>query len=186
MLGATIMTTTTTTTTNKQGENWHKSARCNNTNNNNNDVQGENWHKSARYNNNNNNDNKQVRNCTGLKPNTEKTETMSYHPGAIRGRCSMEGYNRRHKGTRKTYYKRKGIGWNLPKMIIPKDGWSMIQESSMQCSIFDRCRFNFFFFSSLVSYPTHIQRLDQNKRQQTRRDSLIQYIIKVQTSWKIS
>ena len=34
------------------------------------------------------------RDCTGLKPNTEKTETMSCHPRAIRGRCSMEGYKR--------------------------------------------------------------------------------------------
>ena len=46
--------------------------------------------------------------CTGLKPNTEKTETMSCHPGAIRERCLMEGYKRRHKGTRETYNKRKG------------------------------------------------------------------------------
>ena len=34
------------------------------------------------------------RDCVGLKPNTEKIETMSCHPGAIRGRCSMEGYKR--------------------------------------------------------------------------------------------
>ena len=34
------------------------------------------------------------RDCTGLVPNTEKTETMSCHPGAIRGRCLMEGYKR--------------------------------------------------------------------------------------------
>ena len=32
------------------------------------------------------------RDCTGLKPNTEKTETMSCHPGAIWGQYLMEGY----------------------------------------------------------------------------------------------
>ena len=32
------------------------------------------------------------RDCTGLKPNTEKTETMSCHPGVIRGRCLIKGY----------------------------------------------------------------------------------------------
>ena len=47
------------------------------------------------------------RDCTGLKPNTEKTESMSCHPGAIRDRCSVEGYKRRHKGTGETYSKRK-------------------------------------------------------------------------------
>ena len=34
------------------------------------------------------------RHCTGLKTNTEKTKTMSCHPGAIRGQCSMKGYKR--------------------------------------------------------------------------------------------
>ena len=48
------------------------------------------------------------RDCTGLKPNTEKTETMSCHPGAIQGRCPIEGYKRCHKGTGETYTKRKG------------------------------------------------------------------------------
>ena len=48
------------------------------------------------------------RDCTGLKPNTEKTETMRCYPGAIRGRCSMEGYKLQHEGTRETYSKRKG------------------------------------------------------------------------------
>ena len=48
------------------------------------------------------------RDCTGLKPNTEKTETMSCHPGLIRGRCSMEGYKRCYEGTGETYSKRKG------------------------------------------------------------------------------
>jgi len=33
------------------------------------------------------------RNCTGLKPNTNKTEVMICHPGEIRDRCSMEGIN---------------------------------------------------------------------------------------------
>ena len=47
------------------------------------------------------------RDCTGLKPNTEKTETMSCHPRTIRERCSMEGYKRCHEGTEKTYSKRK-------------------------------------------------------------------------------
>ena len=41
------------------------------------------------------------RDCTGLKPNTEKTETMSYHPGVIRGRCSMKGYKHQHKGIKR-------------------------------------------------------------------------------------
>ena len=49
-----------------------------------------------------------LRDCTSLKPNTEKTETMSCHPSAIQGRCSMEGYKRRHEGTGETYSKRKG------------------------------------------------------------------------------
>ena len=40
--------------------------------------------------------------------NTEKTETMSCHPGAIQGRCSIEGYKRRHEGTGETYSKTKG------------------------------------------------------------------------------
>ena len=49
------------------------------------------------------------RDCTNLKPNTEKTEARSYHPGAILGRCSMKGYNKgRHEGTGETYNKRKG------------------------------------------------------------------------------
>ena len=47
------------------------------------------------------------RECTGLKPNTEKIETMSCQPGAIREPCSIEGYKRRHEGTRETYSKRK-------------------------------------------------------------------------------
>ena len=34
------------------------------------------------------------RDCTGLKPNTEKTETMNCHPGAIPGQCSNAGYKR--------------------------------------------------------------------------------------------
>ena len=48
------------------------------------------------------------RDCTCLKPNTEKTESMSCHPGSIRDQCSVEGYKRRHEGTGKTYSKRKG------------------------------------------------------------------------------
>ena len=58
------------------------------------------------------------------------------------------------------------IGWNLLKTIAQKDGWSMMQESNIWCGIFDRCRFTLFFlFSSLlVSYPTGIQRPDQNKK----------------------
>ena len=39
------------------------------------------------------------RDCTGLVPNTEKIETMSCHPGAVRDWCSEAGYKRRHKGT---------------------------------------------------------------------------------------
>ena len=48
------------------------------------------------------------RDCTGLKPNTEKTEAMSCLPRAIRGRCSMENYKRRHESTGETYSQRKG------------------------------------------------------------------------------
>ena len=32
------------------------------------------------------------RDCTELKPDTKKTKSMSYHPGVIRDRCSLEGY----------------------------------------------------------------------------------------------
>ena len=49
------------------------------------------------------------RNCTGLKPNTTKTEVMICHPGEIRDRCSMEGYKRRHEGIGDTYKKRRCI-----------------------------------------------------------------------------
>ena len=45
------------------------------------------------------NDQEDNDNESSAKSNTEKTETMSCHPGAIRGRCSMEGYKRRHEGT---------------------------------------------------------------------------------------
>ena len=48
------------------------------------------------------------RECTGLKPNTEKTDSMSYHSGAIREWCLIEGYKRQHEGTGETYNKRKG------------------------------------------------------------------------------
>ena len=47
------------------------------------------------------------RDCTGLKPNTEKNETMRCNPGAIQGRFLMEGYKHRHEGTGETYNKRK-------------------------------------------------------------------------------
>ena len=49
------------------------------------------------------------RNCTGLKPNTTKTEVMICHPGEIRDRCSIEGYKRRHEGIGETYNKRRCI-----------------------------------------------------------------------------
>ena len=42
------------------------------------------------------------RDYNGLKPNTEKTETISCHPGAIRERYLMEGYKYRHEGTGET------------------------------------------------------------------------------------
>ena len=60
------------------------------------------------------------RDCTGLKPNTEKTETMSCHPRAIQGRCSMEGYKCRHKGTGETYSKRKGKKLCAPFPLVVK------------------------------------------------------------------
>ena len=47
------------------------------------------------------------RDCTSLKPNNEKTEAISCHPGAIWKQCSMESYKRRYDGTRETYNKRK-------------------------------------------------------------------------------
>ena len=47
------------------------------------------------------------RDCTGLMPNTEKTESMSCHPGAIQDWCSVAGYKRRHGVTGETYSKRK-------------------------------------------------------------------------------
>ena len=61
------------------------------------------------------------RDCTGLVPNTEKTETMSCHPGTIRGRCSNEGYKRRHEGTGDTYVKRKGKRTVCPVPSCGKD-----------------------------------------------------------------
>ena len=48
------------------------------------------------------------RDCTDLKPNTEKTEAMSYYPRSIRGRCLIEGYKCQHEGTGEIYNKRKG------------------------------------------------------------------------------
>ena len=59
------------------------------------------------------------RDCTGLVPNTEKTEIMSCHPGIIRGQCSMEGYKRQHKGTGDTYVKRK---WKRTVCPVPSCG----------------------------------------------------------------
>ena len=56
-------------------------------------------------------------------------------------------------------------------MIFQRGGWSKMQESKMQCGIFDRCRFKFiflFFPSSLVSYPSRTWRPDQNKTHQPR------------------
>ena len=61
------------------------------------------------------------RDCTGLKSNTEKTESMSCHSGAIRGRYSMEGYKRRHEGTGETYSKRKGKRTVCPVPSCGKD-----------------------------------------------------------------
>ena len=61
------------------------------------------------------------RDCTGLKPNNEKTETMSCHPGAIWGWCSEEGYKRRHKGTGESYSKRKGKRTVCPVPFYGKD-----------------------------------------------------------------
>ena len=34
------------------------------------------------------------RDCVGLKPNTDKIDTMSYHPRVLRDRCIMECYKR--------------------------------------------------------------------------------------------
>ena len=65
------------------------------------------------------------RDCTNLKTNTEKTETMSCHPGAIRGRCSIEGYKRQHKGTRENYSKRKG---KRTGCLLPSCGKALVLE----------------------------------------------------------
>ena len=73
------------------------------------------------------------RDCTGLKPNTEKTETMSCHPGAIRGRCSMEGYKRRHEGTGETYSKRKGKRTVCPVTSCGK-AWALGSLQSHLCT----------------------------------------------------
>lgn len=40
-----------------------------------------------------------------LKPNTDKTETMSCHPGALRDLCTRESYKLRHEGTVESYQK---------------------------------------------------------------------------------
>ena len=61
------------------------------------------------------------RDCTSLMPNTEQTETMSCHPGAIRGWCSMQGYKRRLEGTGETYSKRKGKRTVYPLSSCGKD-----------------------------------------------------------------
>ena len=59
------------------------------------------------------------RNCIGLKPNTEKTEVMICHPGAIRGRLSNDGYKRRHEGIGDSYNKRRCTEVQCP--ICQKD-----------------------------------------------------------------
>ena len=48
------------------------------------------------------------RDYIGLKPNNDKIETMSCHPGAIRDQCTMDVYKRRHKGTGTFYREREG------------------------------------------------------------------------------
>ena len=61
------------------------------------------------------------RDYNGLKSNTEKTETMSCHPGAIQEWFSMEGYKHQHKGTEETYNKRKGKRTVCPLPACGKD-----------------------------------------------------------------
>ena len=61
------------------------------------------------------------RDCTDLKPNTEKTETMICHPGAIRSRCLIEGNTRWHEGTGETYTMRKGKRTVCPFTSSGKD-----------------------------------------------------------------
>ena len=60
------------------------------------------------------------RDCTGLKPNTKKTETMSCYLWVIQGRSWMEGYKRRHKGTGDTYSKRKGKELRILFLFVTK------------------------------------------------------------------
>ena len=66
------------------------------------------------------------RDYTGLKPNTENTETMSCQPGAIRGWCLMKDYRRQHKGTGETYNKRKGKRTVCP---VPSCGKKLVLGS---------------------------------------------------------
>lgn len=70
------------------------------------------------------------RDCTNLKPNTEKTETLSCHPGAIPGLCSEKGYKRQHKGTGETYSKRKGKRDVCP---VPTCGKDLVMRPLQSC-----------------------------------------------------
>ena len=59
------------------------------------------------------------RNCISLKPNTEKTEVMICHQGAIRGRLSNDDYKRQHEGTGDSYNKQRCTGVQCP--VCQKD-----------------------------------------------------------------
>ena len=54
------------------------------------------------------------RDCVGLKLNTDRTEIMSCHPGALWDWCNIDGYKRRHEGTSDSYQKLKGRGTECP------------------------------------------------------------------------
>ena len=75
---------------------------------------------------------------------------MSCHPGAIRGRCSMEGYKRRHKGTGDTYVKRKGKRTVCPVPSCGKD----LALGSLQSHL--RTQHGMDSSSSIINEPTEL------------------------------
>mmetsp|Transcript_52012 Transcript_52012/g.58102 ORF Transcript_52012/g.58102 Transcript_52012/m.58102 type:complete len:167 (-) Transcript_52012:355-855(-) len=87
------------------------------------------------------------RDCTGLKPNTEKTEAMSCHSGATRGQCSMEDYKRQHEGTGETYNKRKGKRTVCPSSDCGKD----LAFGSLQSYL--RTQHGMDVFGSIIAEP---------------------------------
>ena len=75
---------------------------------------------------------------------------MSCHPGAIRGRCSMEGYKRRHEGTGDTYSKRKGKRTVCPVPSCRKD----LVLGSLQSHL--RTQHGMDFSGSIITEPVEL------------------------------